>query len=348
MHKLAERGLLDVHDPVAEYIPGYEKHGKRKITVGHVLAHRAAVPNLPKTALELENLGNREFMIDLLVDAVPFAKPGKYLAYHAVSGGFILGEIVHAVTGKNIRQVLEEEFLDPLHFRWMNYGVKPDDVDKVAVNYITGPPTARRCRPCSRGCSASTSTAWSTSPTTPLPDRDRAGRQHGDQRVGVEPFLRGHALRRGTGRGPGDADQDDPSCAGGAVPSGDRPVDGLPDPLLLRTDARVPVLSIYGRNTQHAFGHLGFTNILAWADPVGDLGRRAQQRQADLLSGDFAFSGHHGGDHQCHAASAQCRAHALDGGASTGQGRRRHRCREWFRRLIAQKCAAGGAKVVGG
>lgn len=27
------------------------------------------------------------------------------------------------------------------------------------------------------------------------------------------------------------------------------------------------VLSLYGRDTQHAFGHLGFTNILAWADP---------------------------------------------------------------------------------
>ena len=27
------------------------------------------------------------------------------------------------------------------------------------------------------------------------------------------------------------------------------------------------VLSLYGRDTQHAFGHLGFTNMLAWADP---------------------------------------------------------------------------------
>jgi CubicO group peptidase (beta-lactamase class C family) len=27
------------------------------------------------------------------------------------------------------------------------------------------------------------------------------------------------------------------------------------------------LLSLYGRDTQHAFGHLGFTNMLGWADP---------------------------------------------------------------------------------
>jgi CubicO group peptidase (beta-lactamase class C family) len=27
------------------------------------------------------------------------------------------------------------------------------------------------------------------------------------------------------------------------------------------------VVSLYGLDTQHAFGHLGFTNIVAWADP---------------------------------------------------------------------------------
>ena len=45
------------------------------------------------------------------------------------------------------------------------------------------------------------------------------------------------------------------------------------------------ILSLYGRDTQHAFGHLGFTNILGWADPrAGDLGRHPHERQADPLS----------------------------------------------------------------
>ena len=66
---------------------------------------------------------------EILCDAKPFAKPGRTLAYHAVSGGFILGEVVHRVTGKDIRQVLAEEILDPLGFRWTNYGVAAEDLD---------------------------------------------------------------------------------------------------------------------------------------------------------------------------------------------------------------------------
>jgi Mrp family chromosome partitioning ATPase len=56
------------------------------------------------------------------------------------TGGAILGEIVHRVTGKSIRDVLAEEILTPLGFRWTNYGVAPDDVAAVGTNYLTGPP----------------------------------------------------------------------------------------------------------------------------------------------------------------------------------------------------------------
>src|SRR5204862_1298035 len=70
----------------------------------------------------------------------PFVKPGTVLAYHAVSGGFILGEIVQRVTGRTIRDVLTAELLDPLGFRWMNYGVAESDVPAVGLNYVTGPP----------------------------------------------------------------------------------------------------------------------------------------------------------------------------------------------------------------
>ena len=108
---------------MAEYIPGYERHGKDDVTVAHVLAHRAGVPNLPPDAFDLDRIGDREFLVELLRDAHPTGEPGKKLAYHAVSGGFILGEIVHSATGRDIRQVLTEEILEPLGFRWGNYGV---------------------------------------------------------------------------------------------------------------------------------------------------------------------------------------------------------------------------------
>ena len=105
-----------------------------------MLSHRAGVPNLPREALDLDHVGDRDFLVEVLRDAKPFAAPGKRLAYHAISGGFILAEVVERVTGKTIRELLAEEFLDPLGFRWTNYGVAPADVDASRPNYMTGAP----------------------------------------------------------------------------------------------------------------------------------------------------------------------------------------------------------------
>lgn len=268
VHRLAERGVLSLDDPVAEYIPGYEKHGKHTITIGHVLSHRAAVPNLPGSALDLDRLTDRQFMIDTLVEAAPFAKAGRYLAYHAVSGGFILGEVVHAATGHDIRAALAEEFLDPLGFRWTNYGVAPDDVGMVARNYITGPPTAP--------------------PLSTLLGRalgvgvDRLVKLTNDPRflTGIVPAantvttaaelsLFFEVMRRG-GELDGVRVIEPDTIRGALAERSHLEIDlslGYPtrfsDGLMLGAS----VVSLYGLDTQQAFGHLGFTNMLAWADP---------------------------------------------------------------------------------
>src|SRR3954452_13234841 len=78
--------------------------------------------------------------LGLVTGAKPMVRPGKMLAYHAISGGFVLGEITARVTGKSIREVLHDEILGPLGFRWGNYGVAPEDVDQVGLAYVTGPP----------------------------------------------------------------------------------------------------------------------------------------------------------------------------------------------------------------
>src|SRR5918992_1325116 len=140
VHMLDERGALSISEPVAEYIPEFARHGKDGITIGHVLAHRAGIARLPEDALDLDNVERRDYLLELICDVKPSSAPGKLLAYHAVSGGFILGELVLRVTGKDIRQVLAETVLDPLGFRWMSYGVRPGDVEEVGLSYVTGPP----------------------------------------------------------------------------------------------------------------------------------------------------------------------------------------------------------------
>ena len=140
IHSLDEQHLLHLDDPVCEFIPEFAKHGKQWITIRHVLTHRAGIPNVPPEAMRVEMLEHPAEILDILCNTTPMWRPGRRLAYHAISGGFILGEIVRRVAGDNIRDVLAAEILEPLGFRWMNYGVSPRDVNKVATNYFTGLP----------------------------------------------------------------------------------------------------------------------------------------------------------------------------------------------------------------
>ena len=62
IHMLAERGALAINDRIADHIPEYARHGKGEITIAHVLAHRAGVASLPKEALDLDLLSDREHL----------------------------------------------------------------------------------------------------------------------------------------------------------------------------------------------------------------------------------------------------------------------------------------------
>ena len=268
VHRLHERGLLDIGDPVAAYIPGYDRHGKGAITIGHVLAHRAGVPNLVREALELDRAADSEFIVQTLIDAKPSTKAGRALAYHAVSGGFILGEIVRRVASEDIREVLAREILRPLGFRWTNYGVAEADLDAVALNYVTGPPTAppfSQLLTRALGLGLDDLVRASNDPrflTAIIPSANVVTTafelsrfyellRRGGELDGVR-VLTPQTIRRALSQQSHlevDLSLGFPTRFGYGYMLGSR------------------VLSLYGRDTQHAFGHLGFTNILSWADP---------------------------------------------------------------------------------
>jgi len=268
VHMLHERGSLDISDRVCEHIPEYDRHDKGEITIAHVLAHRAGVPNLPREALDLDRAFDREFLLRTLCEARPVSKPGRLLAYHAVSGGYILGEIVHRVTGKDIRRVLAEEILDPLGFRWTNYGVAPRDVSRVALNYVTGPPTAP---PFSQLLSRALGLPF-----------DELVRVSNDERLltAIVPsasvvttaneLARFYEIFRRGGELDGVRVMKPETVRNAISEQSHWEVDrslGFPTRFGYGLMLGAQLLSLYGRDTQHAFGHLGFTNILAWADP---------------------------------------------------------------------------------
>ncbi len=268
IHLLQERGTLDIADRVIDYIPEYGVHGKDETTIAHVLAHRAGVPGLPKTALDLDRVGDREFLTKTISDAKPFVKPGTLLAYHAVSGGFILGEIVWRVTGRSIRDVLAEEILEPLDFRWGNYGVRPEEVDQVGLNYATGPKllpplsslvTRVLSQPIDKVVELSNDPRYQTAvipSASVMTTANELSRffeifRQGGQLDGVR-VMAPETLRR-------------------ALTEQSRlEIDlslGFPTRFSYGLMLGAKVLSPFGLDTDLAFGHLGLINIMGWADP---------------------------------------------------------------------------------
>ena len=268
VHKLAERGLLALDDRIVDHIPEYARHGKEGITIAHVLAHRAGVAGLPKAALDLDRLGDRERFLELICDAKPTSEPGKLLAYHAVSGGFILGEVVHRVAAKNIHDVLAEEFLDPLGFRWGNYGVDPGDFEQVGLAYVTGPPLLPPVSILAiRALSAPIDKVIEISNdprflTAVIPAANvvttanelsrffeifRCGGELDGVRV-IEPETIRTALTEQSRL------EIDLSLV-------------FPTRFSYGLMLGAKVISLYGRDTDLAFGHLGLINIMGWTDP---------------------------------------------------------------------------------
>lgn len=268
IHLLDERGLLHIGDPVAEYLPEFARNGKSSITIGHVLSHRAGIPNAPKEALNFETIDDWQAQREYMYNAKPMSRAGKRQAYHAVSGGSLLGEVVREITGKDIRTVLAEEILDPLGFRWMNYGVAAQDVPLVAQNYPTGPtpmPPLSTFLTRALGVHPDEATRMSNDPrflTAILPAANGVST--------ANELSRFYEMLRCGGELDGVRVMAERTIRRARVGVSHLEVDlslGLPIGFSNGYMLGGKVLSLYGPNTTKAFGHLGWINIIGWADP---------------------------------------------------------------------------------
>ena len=268
IHLLDQRGLLHLDDPVCEYIPDFGVNGKQWITLKHVLTHRAGIPNIDPDAMDLDLLDRPDDIVDLMCEASTVWRPGRYLAYHAISGGFVLGEVVKRVTGRDIRELLASEICEPLGFQWMNYGVGESDLDEVVTNYHTGPVILP--------------------PATCLlrrvlgVDFDKAPELSNDPR-----FLRGIIPSGNIVSTAREITAFYQMLLNGGELNGTRIFEprtvrrAISEQSYLEFDLTLGLplrygmgfmlggrwLSLYGPDTKYAFGHLGFSNIFTWADP---------------------------------------------------------------------------------
>ena len=112
-HILADRGLLDFDAPVTAYWPEFAAAGKEKVLVRHLLSHRAGLAGL-REPHSLEQLYDWELTTRRLAATEPWWEPGTRSGYHALTYGFLVGEVVRRVSGLLPGAFLEREVAGPL------------------------------------------------------------------------------------------------------------------------------------------------------------------------------------------------------------------------------------------
>jgi len=132
---LEERSLLNVHDPVAKFIPEFERHNKSNITILDVLTHRAGIV-VPSLYSEHKHAAH-ELVLNLLIDAKPTLKYGTF-SYMAMEYGIILCEIVRRITGKSLADFFDEEFAVPLNLPALKFGLAGRPIESLAYAYWLG------------------------------------------------------------------------------------------------------------------------------------------------------------------------------------------------------------------
>ena len=110
---LADRGEIDLCAPVKVYWPEFAQNGKDRIEVRHLMSHNAGLSGMdePFSGADLYNWDN---VVEALARQAPWWEPGTQSGYHALTQGYLIGEVVRRVTGESIGNFFRKELAEPL------------------------------------------------------------------------------------------------------------------------------------------------------------------------------------------------------------------------------------------
>jgi CubicO group peptidase (beta-lactamase class C family) len=127
---LAQRGLLDVEAPVSTYWPEFAQSGKDDIPVRWLLGHKAGLATIDKQ-LSLPEALAWEPVIEALEVQEPLWEPGTAHGYHALTYGWLVGEVIRRIDGRSLGTFFKEEIAEPLGLEfWI--GLPEDEEHRVA------------------------------------------------------------------------------------------------------------------------------------------------------------------------------------------------------------------------
>jgi len=134
---LADRKQLDFHAPVATYWPEFAQGGKEAVEVRHIMGHTAGLSGWDQP-IAPEQLADWELCTMALAAQTPWWEPGSASGYHALTQGYLIGEVVRRIVGESIGTWFAREVAKPLDADFF-IGL-PESEDSRVSNVIPPPP----------------------------------------------------------------------------------------------------------------------------------------------------------------------------------------------------------------
>ena len=135
---LADRGELDFNAAVATYWPEFAANGKAGIEVRHVMSHTAGLSGFGER-IEPEDHADWEKCVGILAAQEPWWEPGTMPGYHAITQGYLIGEIVRRITGDTIGTFFRREVAEPLG---ADFHIGLPESEEGRVSLVIPPPAA--------------------------------------------------------------------------------------------------------------------------------------------------------------------------------------------------------------
>lgn len=127
---LVDAGELDLYAPVARYWPEFAANGKQNVEVRHLLSHTSGVSGLDHPA-RLDDLYDVRAAAARMASQKPWWEPGTASGYHVLNYGHLIGELVHRLTGRPLRDFVHQDLVQPLGADFQ-IGLRDVDVERVA------------------------------------------------------------------------------------------------------------------------------------------------------------------------------------------------------------------------
>ena len=128
---LADRGELDLDAAVARYWPEFAANGKGTIPVKALMSHTSGLSGW-QHPMRPEDFYDHDLCASRLAAQAPWWEPGTASGYHAISQGYLLGEVVKRVTGASLGSFFAKELAGPLGADF-HIGTGPECDDRVLL-----------------------------------------------------------------------------------------------------------------------------------------------------------------------------------------------------------------------